>query len=82
MRSPSKSLVNVQRAKLLELTGSRREGRAMYDALRDLLPFPAKHPAWMAVLTQLVELIRGSTTPRPRRSSTASSCRCDRIRAR
>jgi DNA-binding CsgD family transcriptional regulator len=56
--APSMPLVNVQHAKLLELTGSRPEARAMYDALCDLLPFPAEHPAWMAVLTQLVELIQ------------------------
>jgi len=56
--APSMPLVNVQHAKMLELTGSLPEARAMYDALCDLLPFPAEHPAWMAVLTQLVELIQ------------------------
>ena len=56
--APSMPLVDVQRAKVLELTGSLREARGIYDALCDLLPFPAEHPAWMAVLTQMVELIQ------------------------
>jgi DNA-binding CsgD family transcriptional regulator len=56
--APSMPLVDVERAKVLALTGSRRQSRAVYDALRDLLPFPAEHPAWMAVLTQMVDLIQ------------------------
>ena len=56
--APSMPIVNVQHAKVLELTGSPREARAIYEALRDLLPFPAEHPTWMAVLTQMVELIQ------------------------
>ena len=55
---PSMPLVDVQRAKVLALTGSLREARDVYDALCGLLPFPAEHPAWMAVLIQLVELIQ------------------------
>ena len=56
--APSMPLVDVQRAKVLALTGSLREARGVYDALRGLLPFPAEHPAWMGVLTQMVELIQ------------------------
>jgi DNA-binding CsgD family transcriptional regulator len=56
--APSMPLVDVQHARLLELTGSLREARALYHALCDLLPFPAEHPAWMAVLTQMVGLIQ------------------------
>ncbi len=56
--APSMPLVNVQRANALVLTGSLREARGVYDTLRALLPFPAEHPAWMAVLIQMVELIR------------------------
>ena len=56
--APSMPLVDVQRAKVLALTGSLREARGIYDALCGLLPFPAEHPAWMAVLTQMVELIQ------------------------
>ncbi len=57
-RAPSMPLVDVQRAKVLALTGSPREAREVYDALCGLLPFPAEHPAWMGVLTQMVELIQ------------------------
>ena len=46
--APSMPLVDVQRAKVLALTGSLREARDVYDALCGLLPFPAEHPAWMA----------------------------------
>jgi DNA-binding CsgD family transcriptional regulator len=56
--APSMPLVDVQRAKALALTGSLREARDVYDALCGLLPFPAEHPAWMGVLTQMVELIQ------------------------
>ena len=56
--APSMPLVDVQRAKVLALTGSLREARDVYDALCGLLPFPAEHPAWMAVLIQLVGLIQ------------------------
>ena len=56
--APSMPLVNVQCAKVLALTGSLREARGMYDDLCGLLPFPAEHPAWMAVLIQMVELIQ------------------------
>ena len=56
--APSMPLVNVERANVLALTGSLRESRAMYDTLCGLLPFPAEHPAWPAVLIQMVGLIR------------------------
>jgi DNA-binding CsgD family transcriptional regulator len=56
--APSIPLVNVQRAKMLALTGSLREARGVYDDLCGLLPFPAEHPAWVSVLIQLVELIQ------------------------
>ena len=56
--APSMPLVDVQRAKVLALTGSLREAREVYGALCGLLPFPAEHPAWMGVLTQMVELIQ------------------------
>ncbi|MEP7025601.1 MAG: helix-turn-helix transcriptional regulator, partial [Actinomycetota bacterium] len=55
--APSMPLVDVQRANVLALTGSLREARGAYDALCSLLPFPAEHPAWVAVLTQLAELV-------------------------
>jgi DNA-binding CsgD family transcriptional regulator len=56
--APSMPLVDVGRASLLALSGSLREARSMYGALCTLLPYPAEHPAWAAVLTQLVELIQ------------------------
>ena len=56
--APSMPLVNVQYARVLALTGSLREARGMYDDLCGLLPLPAEHPAWMAVLIQMVELIQ------------------------
>jgi DNA-binding CsgD family transcriptional regulator len=56
--APSIPLVNVQHAKVLALTGSLREARGVYDDLCGLLPFPAEHPAWVALLIQLVELIQ------------------------
>jgi DNA-binding CsgD family transcriptional regulator len=56
--APSMPLVDIERACVLALTGSLRECRSMYDALCGLLPFPAEHPAWPAVLTQMVDLIR------------------------
>jgi DNA-binding CsgD family transcriptional regulator len=56
--APSMPLVNVQYAKVLAMTGSLREARGLYDDLCGLLPFPAEHPAWAAVLIQLVELIQ------------------------
>jgi DNA-binding CsgD family transcriptional regulator len=57
-RAPSMPLVNVQYAKVLALTGALREARGMYDDLCGLLPLPAEHPAWIAVLLQMVELIQ------------------------
>ena len=56
--APSVPIVEVQRAGALLLTGSLREARGVYDTLCTLLPFPAEHPAWPAVLTQMVELIQ------------------------
>ena len=56
--APSMPLVDVQRAEVLVLTGSLREAREVYDALCSLLPLPAEHPAWMAVIIQMVELIQ------------------------
>jgi DNA-binding CsgD family transcriptional regulator len=56
--APSMPLVDVERANVLALTGSPREARGIYDNLCGLLPLPAEHPAWMAVLTQMVELIQ------------------------
>ena len=53
--APSMPLVDVERANVLALTGSLRESRNLYDALCGLLPFPAEHPAWPAVLTQMVQ---------------------------
>ena len=57
-RAPSMPLVNVERANVLALTGSLREARSVYDQLCGLLPIPTEHPAWAAVLTQMVELIQ------------------------
>ena len=51
-------LVNVERANVLALTGSLPEARSIYDRLCGLLPYPTEHPAWAAVLTQMVELIQ------------------------
>ena len=56
--APSMPLVDVERANVLALTGSLREARGIYDTLCGLLPFPAEHPAWPAVLIQMVQLIR------------------------
>jgi DNA-binding NarL/FixJ family response regulator len=56
--APSMPIIDVERANVLVLTGSVREARDMYDRLCDLLPLPAEHPAWMAVLTQMVGLIQ------------------------
>ncbi len=56
--APPIPLVEVQHANALALTGSLREAQARYGMLCDLLPLPAEHPAWMAVLTQLVTLIQ------------------------
>ena len=57
-RAPSMPLVNAERANVLALTGSLRESRNLYYTLCGLLPFPAEHPAWPAVLIQMVPLIR------------------------
>jgi DNA-binding CsgD family transcriptional regulator len=56
--APSIPLVDVERANVLALTGSPREARRIYDTLCGLLPFSAEHPAWPAVLIQLVPLIQ------------------------
>ncbi len=56
--APSMPLVDVERANVLALTGSLRESRSMYDRLCGLLPIPTEHPAWAAVLIQMVELIQ------------------------
>jgi DNA-binding CsgD family transcriptional regulator/tetratricopeptide (TPR) repeat protein len=56
--APSMPLVDVQRARVLVLTGSLREARGVYDDLCGLLPLPAEHPAWLGVLVQMVELIQ------------------------
>jgi DNA-binding CsgD family transcriptional regulator len=56
--APSMPIVDVERANMLALTGSLREARGTYDTLCGLLPFPAEHPAWPAVLTQMVQLIQ------------------------
>ena len=55
---PSMPLVDVERANVLALTGSLPEARSVYDRLCGLLPYPTDHPAWAAVLTQMVELIQ------------------------
>ncbi len=56
--APSMPLVEVERANVLALTGSLPEARSVYDRLCGLLPYPTDHPAWAAVLTQMVELIQ------------------------
>jgi DNA-binding CsgD family transcriptional regulator len=55
---PSMPIVEVERANVLALTGSLPEARSIYDRLCGLLPYPTEHPAWAAVLTQMVELIQ------------------------
>jgi DNA-binding CsgD family transcriptional regulator len=56
--APSMPILDVERANLLALTGSLREARGTYDTLCGLLPFPAEHQAWPAVLIQMVQLIQ------------------------
>jgi DNA-binding CsgD family transcriptional regulator len=56
--APSTPIVDVERANVLALTGSLPEARSVYDQLCGLLPYPTEHPAWAAVLTQMVELIQ------------------------
>jgi DNA-binding CsgD family transcriptional regulator len=56
--APSMPLIDVERANVLALTGSLPEARSVYDQLCSLLPYPTDHPAWAAVLTQMVELIQ------------------------
>ena len=56
--APPIPLVEVQRAKTLALAGSLAAARDVYDDLCAQLPLPAEHPAWTAVLIQLVELIQ------------------------
>jgi DNA-binding CsgD family transcriptional regulator/tetratricopeptide (TPR) repeat protein len=56
--APSMPLVDVERANVLALTGSLPEARSIYSQLCALLPYPTEHPAWAAVLTQMVELIQ------------------------
>ena len=56
--APSMPIVEVERANVLALTGSLPEARSIYDRLCGLLPIPTEHPAWAAVLTQMVELIQ------------------------
>jgi DNA-binding CsgD family transcriptional regulator len=56
--APSMPIVDVERANVLALTGSLPEARSIYDRLCGLLPYPTEHPAWAAVLTQMVELIQ------------------------
>jgi DNA-binding CsgD family transcriptional regulator len=56
--APSMPLIDVERANVLALTGSLPEARSVYDRLCSLLPYPTDHPAWAAVLTQMVELIQ------------------------
>jgi DNA-binding CsgD family transcriptional regulator len=55
--APFDPLVDVQRAAAAELAGATQEAREVYDRLRAQLPLPADHPAWPAVLIQLVGLI-------------------------
>jgi DNA-binding CsgD family transcriptional regulator len=55
--APPAPLVDVQRANALALTGSAGEAREAYDRLVALLPLPADHPAWPAVLLQMVDAV-------------------------
>jgi DNA-binding CsgD family transcriptional regulator len=55
--APQIPLVDVQRANALALRGSVREAREAYDRVRAMLPLPTDHPAWAAVLIQLVDLV-------------------------
>jgi hypothetical protein len=75
--APSMPLVDVERANMLALAGSPREARGVYDNLCGLLPFPAEHPAWMAVLTQMVSASwpRSSATGRRPSRCSARPCR-------
>lgn len=56
--APSMPLVDVQRACALVLTGRETEARGVYAGLANSLPIPQLHPAWPAVVTQLVTLIK------------------------
>jgi DNA-binding CsgD family transcriptional regulator len=55
--APLVPLVDIQRANVFALTGAVQEGREVYDRLKAHLPLPADHPAWTAVLIQLVDLV-------------------------
>ncbi|HTJ38316.1 MAG TPA: AAA family ATPase [Dactylosporangium sp.] len=55
--APPAPLVDVVRANALVLAGSLPEARELYDGLRARMPLAADHPAWVAVLIQLVPLI-------------------------
>jgi DNA-binding CsgD family transcriptional regulator len=56
--APSIPLIDVERANVLAITGAIDEAREFYDKVATLLPVPAEHPAWLAVVTQMVGLIR------------------------
>ena len=56
--APSMPLIDIERANVLALTGSLPEARGIYDRLCGLLPHPTEHPAWAALLTQMVGLIQ------------------------
>ena len=55
--APSVPLVDIQRANALALSGSAQEAREAYDKLRAQLPISTDHPAWAAILIQLVDLV-------------------------
>jgi DNA-binding CsgD family transcriptional regulator len=55
--APSMPLIDIQRAHALVLTGRDNEAYAIYARLASSLPIPELHPAWPAVLTQMVALI-------------------------
>jgi DNA-binding CsgD family transcriptional regulator len=55
--APLDPLVDIQRANVAVLTGAHRDAREVYDRLSARLPLAPDHPAWPAVLTQLVALV-------------------------
>ncbi|GIG49104.1 AAA family ATPase [Dactylosporangium siamense] len=56
--APALPLVDIQRATSLALCGAVEEAMEVYERLRARLPLPADHPAWAAVLLQMVDLIQ------------------------
>ncbi|HKD98942.1 MAG TPA: AAA family ATPase [Micromonosporaceae bacterium] len=57
LRAPDMPLILVQGANAAALAGSMGEAREHYDRVVAGMPIPAEHPAWMAVLIELTDLV-------------------------